>query len=168
MYMNIEWIEVYMKEAELLIINNEVERGMRILNELLYAEPGYGSLHNHIGWAHLYFTSNYSLAEVHLNAAVKFHPELPAPYLHLGNLYMRTERHAAALEVAAAGLARAGANRAALLEVTGQAYEMTHEFRKAIKAYREASLASMNNFEINNFNEGIKRCRKKRWMKIIG
>jgi tetratricopeptide (TPR) repeat protein len=166
--MNIEWIEVYMREAEALIIGNEVERGMRILNDLLYAEPGYGSLHNHIGWAHLYYTSNMPLAEVHLKAAVAFHPEMPAPYLHLGNLYLRTERHTAALEIASAGLARAGANRPALLEVVGQAHEVQHEYGKAIKAYRAASLASMNSFEMNNLNEGIKRCRKKRWMKILG
>jgi hypothetical protein len=168
MNMNIEWVEVYMKEAEGLIIGNEVERGMRILNDLLYAEPGYGSLHNHIGWAHLYYTCNMPLAEVHLKAAVKFHPEMPAPYLHLGNLYVRTERHAAAIEVATEGLGRRGANRPALLEVIGQATEMQHAYRKAITAYREASLASMNTFEMNNLTEGIKRCRKKRWMKLIG
>ena len=153
-----------MKEAEQLIAGEQVEKGLRILNDLLYEEPGYASLHNHIGWAHLYYTSNFQQAEVHLKVATRLHPELAPPYLHLGTLYLRTVQYEKALEVVAKGLERQGSNRAGLLEVAGQVYEMQHEFGKAIKAYRQATLASMNTFEMNNLSEGIKRCRKKRWI----
>jgi hypothetical protein len=52
-FMRIEWIEKLMTEAEALIVNNQVENGLELLNSLLYDEPGYGSLHNHIGWAYV-------------------------------------------------------------------------------------------------------------------
>ena len=56
--MRIEWIEKYMAEAEQMIARGglEVDQGVSVLNDLLYEEPGYGSLHNHLGWAHLYYT----------------------------------------------------------------------------------------------------------------
>jgi tetratricopeptide (TPR) repeat protein len=166
--MRIEWIEDYMKEAEQLIAGEQVEKGLSILNSLLYDEPGYASLHNHIGWVHLYYTSNLAQAELHFKVATSLLPELAPPYLHLGTLYVRTERTAEALEVLTTGLTRPGANRAGLLELAGHAYELRHEFGKAIKAYREASMASMNTLEMNNISEGIRRCRKKRWIKLIG
>lgn len=156
-----------MNEAEQLIVSNQVEAGMAILNGLLYDEPGYAGLHNHLGWAHLYYTSNMPQAEIHLKAALKFHPQMPAPYLHLAHLYVRTERNAAALDIALAGLEKPGANRPVLLEVIGHVYEARHEFRKAIRAYRDASLASMAGPEINNLHEHIKRCRRKRWIKLV-
>jgi hypothetical protein len=50
----------------------------------------------------------------------------------------------------------------ALLEGIGQAYELQKEYRKAIKAYKAAILASVADQEVITLNAGIKRCRNKR------
>ena len=161
--MRIEWMEKYMSEAERLIYNNQVEDGLSLLIELLYDEPGYGSLHNHIGWAYMYYTTDVEKAERHLKLAIRFDSTFAAPYLHLGNLYIRTGRYAEALSTLTTGLTKQNANKIAYLQSIAQVYELKRDFTLAIKTYKEA-LASSVGFETANFTEGIKRCRKKRWV----
>ena len=160
--MRIEWIEKYMTEAERLIYNNQIEDGLLMLTDLLYDEPGYGSLHNHIGWAYMYYTADVEKAERHLKLAIHFDPTFAAPYLHLGNLCIRIGRYADALSTLKNGLTKQNANKTAFLEGIAHVYELQRNFAEAIKAYKEA-LASSVGFETANFTEGIKRCRKKRW-----
>jgi tetratricopeptide (TPR) repeat protein len=162
MKMKIDWMEKYLTEAEGLIYNNQIEQGLEILNDLLYDEPGYGRLHNHIGWAYMYYTSDIAKAELHLTMAIRFNEAHAAPYLHMGNLCLRTERYGEALEYLSKGITKENANKIAFLESTAHVYEMKREYTKAIKAYKEATLVSMAGFEINNLAEAIKRCQKKR------
>ena len=95
--MRIEWMEKYMAEAESLIYESRIKEGLALLDNLLYDEPGYGSLHNHIGWAYLYYTADVEKAELHLKMAIWFDASYAAPYLHLCSLYIRTGRYAEAL-----------------------------------------------------------------------
>ena len=164
--MRIEWIEKYMSEAERLIYGNHVEDGLLMLTDLLYDEPGYGSLHNHIGWAYMYYTADVENAERHLKLAILFDPAFAAPYLHLGNLYLRICRYADALSTLKNGLTKQNANKTAFLESIAHVHELKRDYAAAIKAYKEA-LASSVGFETTNFAEGIKRCRKKRWVMMF-
>ena len=159
--MRIEWIEKYLAEAEQLISTNNVDRGLQLMNELLYDEPGYGYLHNHLGWAYLYYTSETARVELHLLMAVKFNEGYPAPYLHLGTLYIRMGRYTDALTYLAKGLTKPNANRLVFFQNIAQAYEMKREFAKAINAYKEALTQSVG-YESDTLMESIKRCRKKR------
>lgn len=157
-----KWIDSYLAEAEQLIANNQVEEGMAILNNLLYEEPGYSDLHNHLGWAYLYYGQNFEQAELHLKMAIRFNERFHAPYQHLANMYLRSHRLGEAIHYATQGLEKEQANKVALYELLGTAYELRGEFSKAIKSYKSAILNSMATFEINNIKDGIKRCRKKR------
>lgn len=159
--LRIEWLEKYMKEAEGMMYENRVEEGLTALGNLLYDEPGYGNLHNHLGWAYLYYTADVARAEQHLKLAIKFEAEFAAPYLHLGTLYVRLGRYEEAAEVLQQGLTKNGANKMALYECIGQAYELKRDYAKAIKAYKEA-LVSTTGAETHALGESIKRCRKKR------
>ena len=162
MKMRIEWMEQYMADAERLILDNKVNEGLALLNNLLYDEPGYGSLHNHLGWAYLYHAHNIGKAELHLKAAITFDADFAPAYLHLGTLYLRSGKYTKALATLATGATKTDANQVAFFECMGQAYELRCEYSKAIKAYKEAAKASVMSFEMNTLMEGIKRCRKKR------
>lgn len=164
--MRLEWMEKYMADAEKLIYENKVEEGLRLLDGLLYEEPGYGSLHNHLGWAYFYYTPETERAEMHLKMAIRFAPDYAPPYQHLGTLYLRMDRYAEALEYFERGVTKHQANRTAFLDGIGQVYELKREYRKAIKAYKEA-LASTVGFESINLGESIKRCQKKRWVMMF-
>lgn len=164
--MKIEWIEKLLTEAEQMMYANKVEEGLNLLNGLLYDEPGYGSLHNHLGWAYFYYTADVTRAELHLKMSIKFDATFAAPYLHLGNLLIRTGRHGEALQYLQLGLQQYEANRAAFLESIAHAYELQRAYGKAIKSYREA-MASTIGFETAQLMEGIRRCRKKRWVMLF-
>ena len=166
MKVRIEWMEGYMADAERLITDNRVDEGLTILQNLLYDEPGYGSLHNHLGWAYMYHTPDSEKAELHFTMAMRFDASYAPPYLHLGNLYNRTGRYTAAIEQFTRGLSAVGANRVALYEGLALAHEMRKEFRAAIKSYKEA-IAGSAGMEFNHLREGIKRCRSKRWVMLF-
>ena len=166
--MKIEWIEKYLQEAEQLIINNKVKEGFQLLDNLLYEEPGYGYLHNHLGWAYLYYSDEFAKAELHLKLAIKFNSSYPASYIHLGNLLIRMRKYAEAIKYLKQGLDKPDAHRVGFLETLGQAYELNGDFKNAIKAYNEAIVSSVVTFEVNNLAEHIKRCRKKKWALMFG
>ena len=161
--MRIDWIENYLNEAEKLIYDNRVNEGIALMQNLLYEEPGYGYLHNHLGWAYMYYTPNVALAELHLKMAIRSDGEYAAPFVHLGNLMIRCNRYAEAIEYLQRGLQKPSANRVSFLEALGQAWELSGDFPKAIKAYREAMMASLIDQEVTNLNNHVARCRKKRW-----
>jgi tetratricopeptide (TPR) repeat protein len=166
--MKIEWIEEYLKEAEGMIYDNRVNEGLDVMTKLLYDEPGYGFLHNHLGWAYLYYTEDLAKAELHLKMAIKFGDDYPAPYLHMGNLLIRGGRYEEAAKYLKEGLAKPNAYRVGFLEAMGQAYELKGDYANAIKAYKEATLASVVTYELTNLLENIKRCKKKKWSMLFG
>lgn len=159
-----EWLENYMGEAERLIVENRTVEGLDLLQGLLYEEPGYGPLHNHLGWAYLYYSTDVERAELHLKMAMKFAPDFPAPYLHMGQLMIRLGRYAEAIHALEGGIKKPDANQVAFQESLGRAWEMRSEFGKAKSAYKKALLASMSEHEMSGLQESIKRCRKKSWV----
>jgi len=164
--MNLEWMEPYLTNAEQMMYSNNVKEGLELMNSLLYEEPGYGMLHNHLGWAYLYFTADITKAELHLKLAVKFDPEYAAPYLHMGNLCIRSFRYTEALRYLEMGLIKRNANKVAFMDTIGQVYELKREYGKAIKYYKEALSATVG-YETGQLSESIKRCRKKRWVMMF-
>jgi predicted Zn-dependent protease len=166
--MKLEWMEQYLADAAQMMYSDEVDRGLALMNSLLYDEPGYGNLHNHLGWAYMYYTDDAARAELHLRMAIKFHPEYQAPYLHLGQLLIRLARYAEAIEVLQAGLGAKEANLVTLWDLIGRANEMLGQYSKAIAAYRQAMVLAMADYQMDNLKEGMKRCRRKRWMFVLG
>ena len=153
-----------------MILDDRVDEGLPILNNLLYQEPGYGSLHNHLGWAYLNYTEDVARAELHLKMAVRFDETYTPPYLHLGTLYIRQTRYSDAIACSQAGLVKGkeSGNRVGLLQNLAQAYELRKDWSLAIKAYKEAMLTSVVEWEVSNLVAGIKRCRKKRAVLFFG
>jgi tetratricopeptide (TPR) repeat protein len=164
--MELKWMESYFVNAEQLIYNNQVNEGIALLEDLLYEEPGYAMLHNYLGWAYMYYTSDVAKAELHLKMAIRFDAEYAPPYLHIGNLYTRLGRNIDALTFLEKGLKCKEANKVAFLEAIARIYELKREYGKAIKFYKEA-LASSVGFETAQMTEGIKRCQKKRWVMMF-
>jgi tetratricopeptide (TPR) repeat protein len=160
------WIENYMADAERLIMDNRVEEGLGILNNLLFEEPGNSNLHNHLGWAYLYYQNDIARAQLHFTVAMKFDAAFAPPYLHMGNLFNRLGRYTEATDYFKHGLNLPGANRLGLLEGLALAHEMKKEFRLAIKFYKEA-IAASTGFEMNHLRASISRCRTKRWVLLL-
>jgi tetratricopeptide (TPR) repeat protein len=158
----IAWLEKYMSEAEIMINEGRVDEGVRALNELLFDEPGYARLHNHLGWAYMYYVKDAARAEMHFRMAVRFAPEFAPPYLHMGTCMNSSGRYSEALEYFSAGVTKPEAIRTALYEGMACSYEMMREYGKAIRAYKEAASATSVDFEVERVLKSAKRCRRKR------
>ena len=166
--MKLTWLDKYLADAERMIIEDRVDEGLKLLNNLLYEEPGYGSLHNHLGWAYFYYTENVAYAELHLKMAIKFDETDVAPYIHLSNLYLKQVRYADAISCLRGGLAKCNGKDIGLFRNLAQAYELNKEWGMAIKIYKEALTVSLVDFEVHNLLASIKRCRKKRMSLFFG
>ncbi|MBX2899663.1 MAG: tetratricopeptide repeat protein [Cyclobacteriaceae bacterium] len=164
--MELQWMNTHLTQAEQMFYNNQVPEGLAVLQNLLYEEPGYAQLHNHLGWAYLYYTQDMAQAELHLKLAIRFNAAYAPPYLHLGNLLIRLARYTEALEYLHKGLHQQQANKVAFLEVLAQVYELRRDFTNAIKHYKQALVATTG-FETGQLMEGIKRCQKKRWTMLF-
>lgn len=158
----IMWMEREMENAERLIMSNEVEHGLRLLNELLYDEPGYAPLHNYLGWAYLYSANDAARAELHLKMAIHFAPEYAPPYVHMGTLCNRAGRFNDAINYFRTGMNKPEALRNVLLEGIAQAFEMLGDYRNAIRAYKEAATVSTVDMDVDRLLKSVSRCRRKR------
>lgn len=157
----IEWIEKYLANAERMMYENQVDEGLRLLNGLLYEEPGYSNLHNYLGWAYMYYTQESAKAELHLKMAIHFANEYAAPYLHMGALLNRAGRYTEAISYFQQGLMKANANKVALLEGMAYAHEMKSDYSQAIQVYKEGVQSTALQHEVERMAQGVKRCRKK-------
>jgi hypothetical protein len=102
-------------------------------------------------------------AELHLKMAIKFDGQYPAPFIHMGNLMIRCNRYAEAIDYLKQGVQKPSASRVAFLEAMGQAWELSGDFGQAINSYREAMMASLTDHEVTSMTNHVARCRKKRW-----
>lgn len=161
-------MEKYLTDAEQMILDDRVEEGLKLLNNLLYEEPGYGSLHNHLGWAYLYYTENIILAELHLKTAIKFDHSHVAPYIHLSTLYLKNARYTDAIACSEMGLAKCNGKDISLVKILAQAHELNKNWRMAIKTYKDALSTSIVDYEVDHLLSSIKRCRKKRITLFFG
>jgi tetratricopeptide (TPR) repeat protein len=157
----IEWIDAMLNQVEQLVYEHKVEEALSIAESLLFDEPGYGNLHNVLGWMHVYYTGNSTLAELHLKCSISFDPTYPAPYLHMAALYQNLYRYSEALDILKKGLVQPTAHRAFFFERMAQIHELKGAYGEAVKLYKKALAATLGQ-EADRFAESIRRCRKKR------
>lgn len=156
----IKWMDEYLTHALELAWLEGHEAAVRLLDRLLYEEPGYGRLHQTLGV--IYFNAEeMKQAEVHFRMAIQFDPELADPYFYLSQVLRQEEKYDEAIEVCTKGLTAKQANKSKLLEQVGQAYELKRKYRKAIRHYKDALSYSVEHWECRALEENIKRCRRK-------
>jgi len=158
----IEWIDRTLRRVEDMLYDDQIDEALEVLHKVLEEEPGYAPLHGFLGWAYAYFANDPSWAETHLRMAIRFCAEFASPYHYLGDVLNKGERYEEAIECFRAGLKARNPNRNALYEGMARAYEMLKQYRKAIRAYREAAAVAVDDYEVHRNLQSVKRCRKKR------
>jgi tetratricopeptide (TPR) repeat protein len=88
----IKWIEEYLEEALRLAWMEGHEPALKLLDRLLYEEPGYGRLHHTLGVIYFTYADDVTLAESHFRMAITFDKKFADPYTYLGELLFRDER----------------------------------------------------------------------------
>lgn len=157
----IKWLDEYLEHAMEVACLEGHERALKLLDRLLYEEPGYGKLHQTLGMVYAQYAEDDTLAEQHFRLAIRFNPELADAYRYLAEILKKGERHDETIEVCLKGLDVKKANKSQLLENVGNAWELKKKYRKAIKSYRDALSHSAELWNCRVLEESIKRCKRK-------
>lgn len=157
----IKWIEEYLEHALDIAWMEGHERALKLLDRLLYEEPGYGRLHNTLGIIYSVYAEEPKLAEMHFRLAIKFCPNLADAYTRLADVLAEDERHDETIEVCEMGLKVKKADKTQLFENVGKAWELKQKYRKAISSYRKALRNSAELRRCLVLEESIKRCKRK-------
>jgi tetratricopeptide (TPR) repeat protein len=158
----IKWIEEYLEEALKLAYMEGHEAALRLLDRLLYEEPGYGRLHFTLGVIYYDHADDMRKAEEHFRLAIKFSPEFADTYWYLGTLLYYDERMIESVEVFGEGLKAKRANKSLMYMNMAKAYELEQKFGKAIRFYRKALGHSAELWNCAVLEESIKRCERKK------
>jgi tetratricopeptide (TPR) repeat protein len=95
----IEWMEEYLEEALRLAAEEGHEPSLKLLDKLLYEEPGYSRLHHTIGIVYFHYADKPEVAEQHFRLAIRFDEKFAEPYWYLGKLLSDDERLDEAIEI---------------------------------------------------------------------
>jgi Uncharacterized enzyme of heme biosynthesis len=157
----IKWIEEYLEEALRLSWNEGHEPALKLLDRLLFEEPGYARLHYVLGMIYFDQADEVMLAETHFRLAIKFDSSYADPYWYLGKLLSEEGRLEDAIEILNKGLQAKKAKKWLLLGEVGKAYELKKKFSKAINHYKKALGHSAELWNCIALEESIKRCKRK-------
>jgi tetratricopeptide (TPR) repeat protein len=158
----ISWMEEYLEEGLRLAAEEGHEPALRLLEKLLYDEPGYARLHHTLGIVYFYHADKPEQAEQHLRLAIQFDATYAEPYWYLGKLLSDDDRLDEAIEVYNSGMKAKRARKAELLTETGRAYELKKKFGMAIRHYKKALGFSAELWKCLVIEESIKRCKRKK------
>jgi len=158
----IKWIEEYLEEALKLAWMEGHEAALKLLERLLYEEPGYGRLHYTLGVIYYDYAEDNQQAEKHFRLAIQFSPWYANSYWYLGTLLYRDDRLKDAIKVMDDGLRAKHADKSLLLTNIAKAYELNQQFGKAISTYKKALGHSAELWNCRVIEESIKRCKRKR------
>lgn len=158
----IKWMEEYIEEALKLAWLEGHEAALKLLDRLLYEEPGYGRLHYALGVIYFDYAEDIKRAERHLRMAINFAPSFANSYWYLGTLLYREERLKESVQIFESGLQAKQADKSELLSNMAKAYELDQKYGKAIAHYKKALGHSAELWQCRILEESIKRCKRKR------
>lgn len=158
----IEWVEEYLEEAMRLANDEGHEAALKLLDKLLFEEPGYGRLHFTLGKVYFYYAEDLVKAERHFRLAIQFDSKFADTYMCLGDLLNDDERHQAAVEVYLQGLNAKRAYKCGLYNGAARSFELMKKYKKAISHYRNAMDHTAETFSSIILEKSIERCERKR------
>jgi tetratricopeptide (TPR) repeat protein len=158
----IQWIEEYLTYTMEVVWLEGYERALKLLDKILYEEPGYSRLHNTLGIIYFKHADDLKKAEQHFRWAIQFNPNFAEPYNYLTEVLKQDEKHDETIDVCKNELKSEKANKTLLFESLGNAWELKHNYRKAIKSYRKALNHSAELWNCRALEISIERCKRKR------
>jgi tetratricopeptide (TPR) repeat protein len=157
----IQWIDEYLNYTMEVVAMEGHERAIKLLDKILYEEPGYDKLHHTLGILYYRYGDDLQKAEQHFRWAIQFNPDFAEFYSYLVEVLKQEERHDETIELCKRGLQVKRANKTFLFECLSNAWELKNNYRKAIKSYRKALNHSAEIWNCNVLESSIKRCKRK-------
>lgn len=146
--------------------DNEIKDGfiteaMNTLMEIIEQDAEYGKAYNHLGWIYETKYKNYPKAEECYKLALKFASDYTAVYLNYAILLSTLERFEDLEPLLEKAMNVQGINKSKIWNEYAIMYELQAKFQKAIDAYKKSMQYSLDNADIERFEQSIQRCEKK-------
>lgn len=139
----------------------ETPKGLRLLNEIINADPAYARAHYQLGKIYFYDIKDYQAAGYHFQTCAELEPLFPdvyMPYLEL-LVFLNMERKVN--DIASRALRVAGVKTAAVYKQLGLLCEKQKNWNEALQAYRDAFMEATNKEEKHEIEDNISRVRQK-------
>lgn len=139
----------------------ETPKGLRLLNEIINADPAYARAHYQLGKIYFYDIKDYQAAGYHFQTCAELEPSFPdvyMPYLEL-LVFLNMERKVN--DIASRALTVAGVKTAAVYKQLGLLCEKQKNWNEALQAYRDAFMEVTNKEEKHEIEDNISRVRQK-------
>ena len=160
-----EYIESVIQMADQAIDNSQYDEAKKWFELALYEEPGYAKLHYRIACLLQYNLFNYSQAEKHYWFAIKFNPDYKCAYDNLAELLLESSNYKDLEKLMHAALEAKSLHKAFAYEHMGKAAEAEGDYKTALSLYRKGIMASLENYDVDDLKDHIKRVKYKRFKK---
>jgi len=142
--------------------NESLEEVIDMLYAISKDYPNFGKVYNHLGWIFETKFRDYAKAEENYKMALDLSPDYPAIYENYAYTLERLGKLDEMEALLKKGLDQPATNKEAIHRLYGRLHELKGDFDKAIVEFRHAITNSFSNDDINELEEGIKRCEKKK------
>lgn len=131
------------------------------LNYIIEQDIEYGKAYNHLGWIYETKYKNYNKAEECYRLALKYAPGYIPVYLNYSIVLSTLEKFDILEKLLAQALKIEGIDKSKIWNEYGIMYEMQEKYSDAIQAFKNAIKLSLNNQEIESYEQSIDRSKKK-------
>jgi len=141
-----------------------LERGHKLLADILKENPTFGKAHNHLGWLHELKYQRLQEAEVHYKKALELSPDYLATYYNYAVLLSNQRRYDELGKLLETALEIPGINRSTIYNEYGIMLEALEEYDQAIRYYEDAAKLTMDNKRLDGYIASVERAKKKKDM----
>lgn len=162
-----ESIEQVIALAEDAIMEGDCQNGKRMLENVLYDEPGYAKVHATLAWMYRFYQTDEKQAIRFYELALFFEPDNSDHFENLADFYLDKRMFERLERLLLRGLNQDEMAKEFIFENLGRIREKEGRFAEAISFYRKALVHCMDNDEMQELKQTIKRTKFKRFKNRI-
>jgi tetratricopeptide (TPR) repeat protein len=153
-------IEEYLFRVDRLWEEGEWAEGLKVLEYVLYEEPGHGKAHAWYAWFAYVKSDDFPLAEIHYDLALKFDPSFPGTYVNFVHVLMAMKNYRKAIKVALLGTKAPAVDVAYMYNEVGRAYMLLEDYKNALYAFKKAMKNTMDKDELATYKYNVRLAKK--------
>jgi len=158
------WAEEYLKLVDKLWENESYEEGYKMLESILYEEPGFAKAHSYIGWYAQFILEDIKRARIHYEYALHFDPKLTYAYFNFSKLLVSELDEKRLRRLIKSSQKFKEIDRADLYNDLGRILEKKEKYSEASACYKSGLKFTTDQYTLQNIKGNRKRVRSKKRM----
>ncbi len=154
-------IEEYYLEALDNLEYGGIVEAKRLFEKIVWEQPEYGRAYNYLGWIYHRYFFDFAQAEEMYNLALKYAPRFPVTYINYMSLLTETDKWEHLKYLLDKADKVTGVKKSVIYFHYGRLYEQNENYEVALEYYADGKQATIEEFELEQFEECIERCQNK-------